>query len=74
MFFEVGVLENFTIFTGKHLYWSLFLVILQVFKPAADVQACNFIKKRLQLKGFTVNIVQFLKTAFLLEYLWWLLL
>ena len=33
MLFKKGVLKNFTIFTGKHLCWSL--------------RACNFIKKRL---------------------------
>ena len=25
-FFEIGVLKNFTLFTGKHLCWSLFLI------------------------------------------------
>ena len=29
MFFKIDVLKNFTIFTGKHLCWSLFLI-----KPA----------------------------------------
>ena len=29
-----GVLEIFTIFTGKHLCWSLFLRRLQVFRPS----------------------------------------
>ena len=28
MFFEIGVLENSAIFTGKHLCWSLFLIKL----------------------------------------------
>ena len=28
------VLKNFTIFTGKHLCWSLFLIKLQVWRPA----------------------------------------
>ena len=28
-FFEIGVLKNFTIFTGKHLCWSLFLTKLE---------------------------------------------
>ena len=26
MFFKIGVLKNFAIFTGKHLCWSLFLI------------------------------------------------
>ena len=25
IFFNIGVLKNFSIFTEKHLYWSLFL-------------------------------------------------
>ena len=33
MFFEIGVLENFSIFNIKHLCWSLFLI---------KWQACNF--------------------------------
>ena len=38
------------------------------------LQARNFIKKRLQHRYFLVNIVKFLRTAFLIEQLWWLLL
>ena len=29
MFFKIGVLKNFAIFTGRHLFWSLFLIKLQ---------------------------------------------
>ena len=29
MFFKIGALKNFAIFTGKPLYWSLFLIKLQ---------------------------------------------
>ena len=35
MFFKIGVLKNFTIFTGKHLCWSLFLIKLQRTPPVA---------------------------------------
>ena len=31
MFFKIGALKNFAIFTGKHLCWSLFLIKLQAF-------------------------------------------
>ena len=34
MFFKIGVLRNFAIFTGKHLHLSNFLIKLQAFKPA----------------------------------------
>ena len=33
MFFKIGVLWNFAIFTVKHLCWSLFLIKLQAFTP-----------------------------------------
>ena len=31
---QKAFLKNFTIFEGKHLYWSLFLIKLQAFRPA----------------------------------------
>ena len=33
MFLKIGVLKNFVIFTGKHLWWSLFLIKLQAWRP-----------------------------------------
>ena len=32
MFFKISILKNFPMFTGKHLYWSLFLIKLQAFR------------------------------------------
>ena len=32
-FFKKGILRNFTIFTGKNLCWSLFLIKLPVWSP-----------------------------------------
>ena len=56
MFFRIGVLKNFAIFTGKH-----FLII----------KACNFVKKRLQHGCcFPVSIGKFLRLPFLTEHLW----
>ena len=63
MFFKIGVLRNFAIFTGKQLCWSLFLIKLQ-----------TFIKKRLQHRCFPVNIAKFLRTLFFIAHLRWLLL
>ena len=60
MFFKIGILKNFTIFTGKHLCWSVSLIKLQTF--------------RLQHKCFPVKFVTFLKTPYFTEHLWWLLL
>ena len=36
-----------------------------LFNKVVDVQACNFIKNRLQHRYFPVNIAQFLRTTFL---------
>ena len=44
--------KSFAIFTGKQLYWSLFLIKVR--------QDSNFIKYRLQHRFFPVNIVKFL--------------
>ena len=54
MFFKIGVLKNFVIFTGKYLCWSLFLIKLTPKTP-----------KRLQHRCFLVNIAKFLRTPFL---------
>ena len=40
----------------------------------SGLQACKFINKRLQHRRFPVNIAKFLKTTFLKEHLWGLLL
>ena len=34
MFFKLGILKNFTNFTGKHLCWSSFVIRLQAIRPA----------------------------------------
>ena len=54
-----AVLKNFAIFTRKHLCWNLF------FNKVAGLQACNFIKKRLQRRRLTVNIPKYLRTPLL---------
>ena len=66
MFFEIGVLKNFALFTGKHLCWSLFFNKTAGFRPAT---ACNFIKKRLKHRCVQVNIAKLLR----IEHLRWLL-
>ena len=63
MFFSIGVLKNYTIFTGTHL-----------FNKVPRLQACNFLKKRRQHRCFLVSIVKFLRAPFFTEQLWWLLL
>ena len=34
IFFKIGVLKNFANFLGKYLWWSLFLIKLQAWRPA----------------------------------------
>ena len=66
-----GVLRNFTKFTRKHLYQSLF------FNKVADLQpwVCSFIKKRLHLtfllhhSCFPMKFSKFLRTPFFAEHL-----
>ena len=50
--------KNFTIFTGKHLCWSLFNKVIGL-RPA------TLLKKRLQRRCFPVNFVKFLQAPFL---------
>ena len=61
MFSKTGALKNFAVFTGKNLCWSHFLIKFQDWRPAF------LFKKRLQHWCFSVNIVKFLRTAFLLK-------
>ena len=49
-------------------------VLESLFKKGVGPQSCNFLKKRLQRRCFLVNLANFLRTPFLVEHLWWLLL
>ena len=63
MFFEIGVLKGFAIFTGKYLCWSLFLIV-------AGLKACDFLKKKLQYRCFPENIAKKnFKNSFFIEHL-----
>ena len=69
MFFKISVLENFAIFTRKHLCWSLF------FKKVPGLKPATVSKNKLQLRCFSVNFAKFLGAiSFFIEHLWWLLL
>ena len=52
MFFKIGVLKNFAIFTGKCLCWSLFLIKLQAY---------NFIKKEIPTQEFSYEYCKIFK-------------
>ena len=62
MFFKIGSLKNFPIFTGKHLRWGLFLIKMQAFRPA------TFLRRDVNT-GVSVDIAKSLKTAFFIEHL-----
>ena len=44
------------------------------FKKVAGLEARKSMKRKLQHRCFPMNIAKFLKTAFSVEHLWWLLL
>ena len=68
VFCKKGVFRNFAKFTGKHLYQSLF------FNKVVGLRPATLLKKRLWHGCFPVNFAKFLRTPFLKEHLWWLLL
>ena len=68
MFSKIGSLKNFAIFKGKHLCWGIFLRRLQAFRPA------TFFRKRFQHRWFLWILRNFVRTAFFIEHLRWLLL
>ena len=67
MFFKIGVLKNFSIFTGKHLCWSLLLNKWQTFKSAA-------LLKETPTQLFSCEYCEIFKNTFFIEQLRWLLL
>ena len=59
MFFEIVILNNFAILTRKTPVFESLL------NKVARLEACHFIRKRLQYRCFPVNIAKFLRTVFL---------
>ena len=68
VFCTKGVVRNFTKFTGKHMYKSLFL------NKVAGLRPATLLKKRLWYRCLPANFVKFLRTLFFIKHLWWLLL
>ena len=60
MFFKIGVLKNFAIFTGKHLCWGLFFNRVPFRK---GLQAFNFIKKETPTQLFSCEYCEILKNT-----------
>ena len=68
MFCKNGDLINFAKFTDKHRCQSLFL------NKVADLRPATLLRNRLWHRCFPVNFAKFLRTSFIIEHLWWLLL
>ena len=66
MFFKVGVLKSYAIFTGNHLRWSHFCIKFQSFRPAT--------LKVTPTKVLFGEYCKFFKNSFFIEHLRWLLL
>ena len=60
MFFKIDILKNFAILTGKYLCLSYIL-----FNIVAELEASNFIKKRLKHRNLLVNIAKILRAPIL---------
>ena len=67
VFCKKGVVRNFAKVTGKHLCQSLLFDIDEGLRPA------TLLKRRLWHRCFSENFVEFLRTLFFIEHLWWLL-
>ena len=67
MFFKISVLKIIAI-SQQNTCVEVF------FNKIAGLQACNFIKKRLQHRCFPVKFTKFLRTPFFTEHLQWLFL
>ena len=65
-----AVLKNFSIFTRKHLCWSLFLIKLQTFRSLDE----KFYWKRLEHGCFSMSIAKFLRILISRNICEWLLL
>ena len=68
VFCKKGFHRNFAKLAGKHLCQSLF------FNKVAGLRPVTLFKKRLWHRCFPVNFVKFLRTPFIIEHFWWLLL
>ena len=61
------ILKDFSIFTGKQLWWSLF------FKKVSDLEAFNFILKKSVTQVSSCEFCKIFTNTFFTEHIWWLL-
>ena len=62
MYFRIGALKDFAMFTEKHLCWSLYLITVQAWMPVT------------LLRRDSVKFAKFLRTPIFTEHIQWLLL
>ena len=67
VFWKKGVFRNFTKFTRKHLCQCL------IFNKVACLRSEILLKQRLWHRCFSANFAKFLRSPFLPELLWWLI-
>ena len=70
MYFRIGALKYFAMFTGKHLCSSLFLMKMQAWRPATLLKRDSKIFSRF----FPVKFARFLRAHISTEHIRWLLL
>ena len=63
---KIGVLKNSTIFTGKHLCWSLLLIKFQAFRPCLPVNIAKFSQTAFFTEHLPVAASEVLKWIFIL--------
>ena len=82
MFFKIRVLRNFSMFTGKHLCWSLFKIKLQalqhatLFKRDFNADVSLLYCKIFTISFFTEHLPYLLLSLDILgdkQYIWWFL-
>ena len=66
MSFKIEVFKNFSIFTGKHLCWILFVIMLAAYNPA------NLLKRDSDASIFLLILLNFQEHLFFIEHLQWL--
>ena len=62
MFFKIDFVQDFALFTGKHLRWSLFLTKLQTFMSA------TLLKRDSNTSVFLWILRNFFKTSLFIEH------
>ena len=66
MSFKIDFFKNFSMFTGKHLRWSVFVIQLKICKPE------NLLKRDSNTNVFLLILLNLQEQLFFIEHLRWL--